>query len=391
MKAVVLVGGTGTRLRPLTLTVPKQVLPIVEVPMIERVLAYLAGHGVDEAVLSLGYLHGAFEALFPDGRCGDVHLSYAVEPEPLDTAGAVGFAARYAGIAERFIVVNGDILTDLDVTAMLAFHERSGAQATISLARVADPSAFGLVPIDGQGKVVAFVEKPAPGALGPSGPLSGGLGPSGPLSGGLGPSGPLSGRRGPSLVNAGTYVLEPSVLDHIPEGRRVSIEREVFPGLANAGALYGFDSPDYWTDTGTPLQYLQAQLDLISGRRPGPPAPGARSGANGTWTVGTADFGASVQGPSLVGDGAWVAADASVETSVIGAGCRIHPGARVVESVLLPFAEVGKGAVVDHSIVGRAAQIGHGAEVTGTSVLGDDYVVEPGTVLDGARLPAGPQ
>ncbi len=370
MIAVVLVGGTGTRLRPLTLTVPKQVLPIVEVPMIERVLGYLAGHGVDEAVLSLGYLHGAFEALFPEGRCGDVRLTYAVEPEPLDTAGAVGFAARYAGIAERFLVVNGDILTDLEVTAMLDFHERSGAQGTISLARVADPSAFGLVPIDGQGKVVAFVEKPAPGALGLSGPLSG--------------------RPGPSLVNAGTYVLEPSVLDHIPEGRRVSIEREVFPVLATAGTLYGFDSPDYWTDTGTPLQYLQAQLDLISGRRPGPPAPGARAGANGTWTVGTADFGASVQGPSLVGDGAWVAADASVETSVIGAGCRLHPGARVVGSVLLPFAEVGKGAVVTHSIVGRGARVGYGAEVTGTSVLGDDYVVEPGAVLDGARLPAGP-
>ena len=327
-----LVGGTGTRLRPLTLTVPKQVLPIVEVPMIERVLGYLAGHGVDEAVLSLGYLHDAFEDLFPEGRCGAVRLIYAVEPEPLDTAGAVRFAARYAGVDERFLVVNGDILTDLDVTAMVAFHEDRGAQATISLARVADPSAFGLVPIDGQGKVVEFVEKPAPGAV------------------------------GPSLVNAGTYLLEPAVLDHIPEGRRVSIEREVFPVLATAGTLFGFDSPDYWTDTGTPLQYLGAQLDLISGRRTGPPAPGALPGPDGTWIVGTPEFGSSVQGPSLVGDGPWT---------------------------LLPHAVVGKGAVVSHSIVGRGAQVGEGAEITGTSVLGDDYVVEPGTVLQGARLPAG--
>jgi mannose-1-phosphate guanylyltransferase len=358
VKAVVLVGGTGTRLRPLTLTVPKQVLPIVEVPMIERVLAHLELHGVDEAVLSLGYLHGAFQDLFPDGMAGGVRLTYAVEPEPLDTAGAVGFAARHAGISERFLVVNGDILTDLEIRTMLAFHEDRGAQATISLYKVDDPSSFGLVPVDERGKVAAFVEKPAPGAT------------------------------GPSLINAGTYVLEPSVLDHIPEGQRTSIERQVFPLLAAAGTLYGFESAGYWTDTGTPLQYLRAQLDLVAGRRAGPPAPGAQAGAGGVWTLGDADFGESVQGPSLVGDGAWVAPDAVVQNSVIGAGCRIHPGARVVESVLLPGVEVGKGAVVDLSILGRSVNVGEGAEVSNLSVIGDGFYVEPGSRLDGARLPA---
>ncbi len=358
MKAVVLVGGTGTRLRPLTLTVPKQVLPIVEVPMIERVLAYLEPHGVDEAVLSLGYLHGAFQNLFPDGMAGNVRLTYAVEPEPLDTAGAVGFAARYAGITERFLVVNGDILTDLDITAMLAFHEDRGAEATISLSKVEDPSSFGLVPIDERGKVSAFVEKPAAGAI------------------------------GPSLINAGTYVLEPSVLDHIPEGQRISIERQVFPLLAAAGALYGFASDGYWTDTGTPLQYLRAQLDLVAGRRAGPPAPGARRGAAGVWTLGQADFGDSVQAPSLIGDGAWVAPDASVENSVIGAGCRLNHGARVLESVLLPGVEVGQGAVVSLSILGRGVSVGEGAEVAGLSVIGDGFHVEAGARLDGARLPS---
>ncbi|MGI8983827.1 MAG: sugar phosphate nucleotidyltransferase [Acidimicrobiales bacterium] len=357
MKAVVLVGGTGTRLRPLTLTVPKQVLPIVEVPMIERVLAYLGHHGVDEAVLSLGYLHGAFQDLFPDGMAGNVSLSYAVEPEPLDTAGAIGFAARHAGITERFLVVNGDILTDLDIGAMVAFHQDRGAEATISLHKVSDPSAFGLVPVDERGKVAAFVEKPAPGAI------------------------------GPSLINAGTYVLEPSVLDHIPAGGRVSIERQVFPLLAGAGVLYGFESAGYWTDTGTPLQYLDAQLDLLRGRRPGPPAPEARQGAGGVWTLGEADFDAGVHAPALVGDGASVAASAWVESSVIGAGCRIHAGARVVESVLLAGVEVGNGALVSRSILGRGAGVGEGAEVTGLSVIGDGFVVEPGARLDGARLP----
>jgi NDP-sugar pyrophosphorylase family protein len=355
--AVVLVGGTGTRLRPLTLTVPKQVLPIVEVPMIERVLAYLETHGVEEAVLSLGYLHGAFQALFPDNRCGNVRLTYAVEPEPLDTAGAVGFAARHAGVSERFLVVNGDVLTDLDVTAMVAFHAAKGAEATISLAMVDDPSAFGLVPIDSEGKVVAFVEKPAPGTV------------------------------GPSYINAGTYVLEPSVLDHIPEGQRISIERQVFPLLAAAGTVYGFASDAYWTDTGTPVQYLQAQLDLIAGRRPGVPAPGAHRGDSGVWAVGEPEFGDGVEPPALIGDGAWVAPDATVANSVVGAGCRIHPRARVVESVLMAGVEVGKGAVVSRSILGRAAGVGEGAEVSGLSVIGDGFLVEPGVHLDGARLP----
>ncbi len=357
MKAVVLVGGAGTRLRPLTLTIPKQVLPIVEVPMIERVLAYLEPHGVDEVVLSLGYRHDAFTALFPTGRAGAIRLVYAVEPEPLDTAGAIGFAARAAGIHERFLVVNADILTDLDVGAMVDFHVRRGAQATISLAKVTDPSAFGLVPVDGEGKVIAFVEKPAPGAV------------------------------GPSLINAGTYVLEPSVLDHIPEGGRVSIERDVFPVLATAGTLYGYDAPSYWTDTGKPLEYLEANLDLVYGRRPGPPAPDARPGPNGIWVLGEADIAEGVQGPALVGAGASVAGGATVEGSVVGAGSRIQRSARVVESVLLPEVVVGEGAVVDRSILGPGVRVGDGAEVSGLSVLGAGYEVEPGARLDGVRLP----
>ncbi len=160
MKAVVLVGGEGTRLRPLTLSSPKQMLPIVGVPMIERVLGHLAAHGVDEAVLSLGYLPDAFMEAYPDGRAVGVRLTYAVEPEPLDTAGAVRFAAKYAGIAETFVVVNGDVLTDLDLTSLVAFHRQRGAEGTIALHPVSDPSAFGVVPTDEEGRVMAFVEKP---------------------------------------------------------------------------------------------------------------------------------------------------------------------------------------------------------------------------------------
>lgn len=363
MRAVVLVGGAGTRLRPLTHTVPKQLLPIVEVPMIERVLGHLAEHGVEEAVLSLGYLHHAFTDLFPEGHAGRVKLTYAVEPEPLDTAGAVAFAARTAGIVDRFLVANGDILTDLDITAMMAFHEQNDAEGTIALAEVPDPSAFGLVPTDDEGKVLAFVEKPPPGQA--------------------------HTHTGTSMVNAGTYVLEPSVLDHIPAGRRVSIEREVFPLLATGGRLYGFPSKDYWTDTGTPVQYLQAQLDLISRPEGGPPVAGAESLGDRVWAVGHPLVDGSVRGPTLLGAGAHVEAGATVEHSVIGAGARVFPGARVAGSVLLPGVVVKAGAVVTGSILGAGAVVGEGATLIGLTVIGPNVEVAAGERLDGARLPDG--
>ena len=233
MKAVVLVGGEGTRLRPLTLSAPKQMLPIVGVPMIERVLGHLAAHGIDEAVLSLGYLPDAFLDAYPDGQAAGVRLSYAVEPEPLDTAGAVRFAATFAGIDETFVVVNGDVLTDIDLTALVAFHRERGAEGTIALHPVADPSAFGVVPTDDDGRVTAFVEKP-PRDEAPT-----------------------------NLINAGTYVLEPSVLARIPEGGRVSIERETFPAMVRDGGLYARSDDAYWLDTGTPAAYLQAHFDFL--------------------------------------------------------------------------------------------------------------------------------
>jgi len=359
VRAVVLLGGAGTRLRPLTRTAPKQVLPIVGVSMIERVLGHLGGHGVTEAVLSLGYLHDAFRRLFPDGRAAGVELAWAVEPEPLDTAGAVAFAARTAGFDDRpLLVVNGDVLTDLDVSAMIAFHVDRAAEATISLAEVADPSAFGLVDVDPGGRVSRFVEKPAfpvPGA---------------------------------GRVNGGTYVLEPSVLDRIPAGRRMSIEREVFPGLVAKESLFGFFSSAYWTDTGTPAQYLQAQLDLLSGMRPGPPAPGATCRDDSVWTIGDPVLDGEVRGPALVGPAAVVERGAVVEGSVIGSGARVHGGARIHQSVLLPGAVVRAGAVVSRSVVGEQAVVGEDARLSDLTVVGAGVEISPGCRLEGARVPA---
>lgn len=355
-----LVGGAGTRLRPLTLTVPKQVLPIVEVPMIERVLAYLAAHGVTDAVLSLGYRAESFLAVAPHGQVCGLTVSHAVESEPLGTAGAVRFAAAEAGIASRLIVVNGDVLTDLDLGALVAFHERNGAEATIALTLVDDASAFGLVSCDDDGRVRAFVEKPSDPA-----------------------------RRHAGEVNAGTYVLEPSVLARIPLGRPVSIEREVFPLMAADGVLFASVSDAYWTDTGTPERYLAAHLDLIDGRRAGAPVEGAVASPGGVWSCGDSVVDGEVVGPAYLGARVAVRAGAHVTRSVLGAGTVVGEGAEVRDSVLLPRVIVEPGAVVESSLVGEAAVVGEKCHLSSLTVVGPAMHIDAGTELSGDRVPAG--
>jgi len=356
MKAVVLVGGEGTRLRPLTYTTPKQMLPVVEVPMIERVVGHLAAHGVTDVVLSLGYRPDAFVEGYPDGRCAGTTLTYVIESEPLDTAGAIRFAATEAGIGETFLVFNGDVLTDLDITALIEFHRQRGAEATIGLTPVADPSAFGVVPTDANGRVDAFIEKPAPGTA---------------------PT---------NLINAGSYVLEASVLSRIPGDRRVNIERETFPAMVANGTLYALASEGYWLDVGTPERYLAATRDLLEGRRPGSPAPGASEHAPGVWTLGAASVDGELR-HSLAGSGARIAKGAEVDTSVIGRDAVVDGGAIVQRSVLLAGAQVGKRAEIVDCIIGPGARIGARARLQ-ESVVGAGAVVGPAERHDGARLPA---
>lgn len=316
MRAVVLVGGKGTRLRPLTLTTPKQMLPVNGRPMIERVLEHLAAHGIDEVVLSLGYQPDAFLDAYPDNRCGGVALQYAVEDHPLDTAGAIAFAARTAGLDETFVVVNGDVLTDLDVGALVQLHRDRGAEATIALTPVEDPSAFGVVPTDDDGRVQRFIEKPPPGEA---------------------PT---------NLINAGTYILEPSVLDLIPPGEPTSVERQTFPLLVERGTLYALGSDAAWVDAGTPATFRRVNLEAVD------------------------DDGIHPE--------ARIAGDAEVAGSVIGRDVTIGPGAVVRSSVLFDGVEVGAGARLDEAIVGYRCRIAEGA------------IVEPGTVLgDDASVPAG--
>jgi mannose-1-phosphate guanylyltransferase len=335
VRAVVLVGGFGTRLRPLTLHAPKQMLPVVGVTMLERVVAQLARHGVDDAVLSLGYRPDAFTDAFPDGLCAGVRLHYAVEPEPLDTAGAIAFAANDAGITDRFVALNGDVLTDLDIGALWARHDAAGAAATIALTPVEDPSRYGVVPLAEDGRVETFIEKPDPGTA---------------------PS---------RWVNAGTYVLEPEVVGMVEPGRPVSIEREVFPALVVQGSLFGMQSDAYWIDAGTPEAYLQANLDELDGLRGDPPA-----GIDPT---------------------AQLAGDATVSRSVIGRGSVIAAGAEVVDSVVMAGVRVAAGARLERAIVGPGATVGDGARLSELSVIGADTDVPAGSTMVGERLPGPDQ
>ncbi len=324
MRAVVLVGGFGTRLRPLTDTIPKSMLPVAHVPLIARLIGTLERGGVDAVTLALGFRPGPFVDAFPDARCGGVVLDYVVEPEPLDTAGAIRFAADHAGLDDTFVVVNGDVLTDLDLAGLVAAHRSSGADATIHLTAVDDPSAFGVADLDPSGRVLAFVEKPAPGTE---------------------PS---------NLINAGTYVFEPSVLDLIEPGRPVSVERDTFPRLVTAGRMYAVATDDYWIDAGRPELYLRANLDLVTGRR--------RDRVKG------------------VHPAAKLGVDVAVEDAVIGPGASVGAGAVVNRSVLLPGSSVGAGAVVEESIVmgsaGDRARVVRAVVGAGAIILDDESVVD---------------
>ncbi len=343
MKAVVLAGGEGTRLRPLTFSTPKQMLPVAGRPVIERVVQELSRHGVDEVVLSLGYRPDAFIAAYPEGRCAGVRLRYVVEETPLDTAGAIAFAAHEAGVgSETFIAMNADVLTEIDVTALVEFHYERGGQATIALTPVDDPSLFGVVPVDGIGKVEAFIEKP-PAALAPT-----------------------------NMINAGIYVLEPSFLERVPTGRRVSVEREVFPALVDAGSLYALGSDALWTDMGTPAKYLEANLAWAQREKRLVGASDARNGGHG------ADVKVAHPGAHPL---------ANVVNSVLHEDVRIEQGARVSDTVVLEGGRVRAGATVSGSVLGRNVVVGLGAVVDALSVLGDGWVVPAGDVLSGVRLP----
>jgi mannose-1-phosphate guanylyltransferase len=355
-QAVVLVGGEGTRLRPITSRVPKPVAPVLGRPFITYILENLVRHGVERVVFSAGFLAGAIEAEVGDGSRFGLDARYVVEDTPLGTAGAIKNAQHELGDG-CFLAFNGDVLTDVDLTALVAYHKNKGGLGTILLTPVEDPRRYGLVELGKDGEVAEFLEKPGAEWV------------------------------GSALINAGVYVLEQEVLEMVPSGRFSSIERGVFPGLAALGSLFGFTGASYWRDIGTPESYLEAHFDLLQnslvtrvadelGDRYLYVSPKAR-----------VEAGARVVPPAHVGDGVVIEAGARVgPLAVVGRDSRIGRGAHVVESVLQEEVAVGPGAVVERSVLVRRAAVGGASHLSNVVVgeacrIGADNVLANGLCL----------
>ena len=338
MQALVLAGGEGTRLRPLTHTVPKPVMPLAGRPFLTFMLDWLRGHGVDDVLLSCGFLAHAVEDVLGEEYEG-MRLRYVREDEPLGTAGPVRLAADEGLLADRLFILNGDVLTDMDLTAQLAFHEERNAAATLALIAVEDTSSYGVVPTDENGAVIEFLEK-SPG--------------------------PAPTNR----INAGAYVIEPEVVERIPSGRAVSFEREVFPALVGQG-LYGYMSDGYWIDIGTPERYLEATYDLLSGRVESTLPPRDETG-------------------SLIYEPALVAGAHIGPQSVLGPHCSVGAESAVERSVLHERVSVGSGCTIREAVLAEGVQVGDGAAIEAGAMLGSAVVVEPGEVVEAnARLEPG--
>jgi mannose-1-phosphate guanylyltransferase len=361
VQALILAGGEGTRLRPLTSTVPKPVVQLVDRPFITYMIEWLRGHGVDDVILACGFMADRVRAVLGDGSALGVRLRYVEEPSPLGTGGALKFAEDL--LADRFFMLNGDLLTDMDLTAQLAQHERTGARATLALIGVEDPSAYGLVRCGDDLAVREFVEKPSPDEI------------------------------DTNLVNAGAYILERDVLDVMaPAGTKISIEREVFPALVGHG-LYGFTTSGYWMDIGTPERYLQATFEILEGEVR--TEVGRRVAAAGGVLREDDVSGAPgiVHAPALVGAGCRLAPDAVIGArTVLGRDVSVGPGSHIDSSVILDGARVGAGTRISSSIVGPDVKIGDQCRLEGRVMLGQGAGVGAGnTLLSGMRVFPGVQ
>jgi mannose-1-phosphate guanylyltransferase len=372
MRALILAGGEGTRLRPLTLTRPKPAMTLVDRPFIAYMVDWVGRHGITDVVIACGFGSDAVRSALDGRRDATPSIAYVEEPEPLGTAGPLRLAADQGLLDDRFLVLNGDLLADLDLSALIRAHEENDAVATLALHEVADPSSYGLVrrahgptepgesPRGPGGEVLGFLEKPAAKDI------------------------------DTDEVNAGAYVLEPSVIELIPRGRMFSIEREVFPRLVGRG-LYGQRLDGYWMDVGTPERYLEASWDVLEGRVR--TEVGDRLGEAGMLVAegAGAASGASVEPPALLDAGASVGTGAVVgPRAVIGPGSVIGERATVTSSVVLGDCSIGSDAEIQQSILAPAVLVGDGARIGAGSVIGEGARIEPGAEIEaGARVDPG--
>jgi mannose-1-phosphate guanylyltransferase len=364
MQAVILVGGEGTRLRPLTSGVPKTVVPLVDRPLIVYMLEWLRRHGVDDVIMSCGFLATGVRAVLGDGSQLGIRLRFVEEPEPRGTAGALKFAEEL--LDERFLMLNGDVLTDLDLSAQITQHEATGAVGTLALVPVPDPSSYGLVRVRDDRSVEEFLEKPSPDE-----------------------------ELDTNLISAGAYVLERSVLDLIPADRKVSIEREVWPRLVDDG-LYGFvDEQAYWIDIGTPARYLQVTFDILEGNVK--TEVGERLGTSFVDVDPSATVDGRVVPPAVVERDVRIAEGAHVGSlAVLADGVRIGAGSIVERSVVLRGARIGENCLLRDCIVCPEAVIGDRTQVIDGAMIGehvkigtDNVVARGARVFPGMEVPDG--
>jgi len=355
VQAVILAGGEGTRLRPLTETVPKPVITLVDRPLIVFMLEWLREHGIDDVVLCCGFLAASVGRALGDGSAHGLRLRCVAEPVPLGTGGGLKYAQDL--LDERFLMLNGDVLTDLDLTAQIAQHERTAATGTLSLVGVDDPTAYGLVRTAGF-EVTEFVEKPLPEQV------------------------------DTNMISAGAYVLERSVLDLIPPDRKVSIEREVWPQLIGAG-LFAYSSQAYWLDVGTPERYLQATFDIIE--RKLSTRVSDRLGDGYIEIADSTSFDGRVIAPAVIEAGCRIDAGAEVgRLVVLGAGVRVGAGARIERSVVMAGAEIGADCTLVDCVVAADARIGPRTRISGGSVVGEGVMIGADNVIEnGARISPG--
>jgi mannose-1-phosphate guanylyltransferase len=356
MRAVALIGGKGTRLRPITQTIPKSMVPLRNKPYVQYMVDTMSAADLDGAVFSMGYLPEAIQSYFADRDLNGFSLDYVVEERPLGTAGGIKNAEEYLDEGP-FVATNGDVLTGIDLAEVIQAHMESGALATITLTSVDDPRAYGLVEVDHRLRVKRFVEKPG------------------------------SDEVRTSLINAGIYVLERQLLNMIPKGEEVSIEREIFPQLQAMGRLSAFVSSAYWRDIGTPRSYLAASNDVLAG------AVGRGDSFRHLSVDRTVSLSKDVSllPPVSIAGGCEIEAGATIggRTS-LGEGCFVGEGAMVEGSILFEGVRVAEGAIVRHSIIGPGAVVEANCVVRGLSVLGAGCVVDEDNVLDcGARINSG--
>lgn len=328
--AVILVGGQGTRLRPLTLSAPKPMLPTAGVPFLTHLLSRIAEAGVEHVVLGTSYKAAVFEAEFGDGSKLGLHIEYVVEVEPLDTGGGIANVSSKLR-HDTALVFNGDVLSGADLGALLSSHQDRAADVTLHLVRVGDPRAFGCVPTDDDGAVTAFLEKS--------------------------PDPPTD------QVNAGSYVFKREVIEAIPKGRALSVEREVFPKLLSDGLkVCGYVDATYWRDMGTPDDFVRGSADLVRGIAPSPALAGQR-GENLVHDGAAVAPGALLIGGTVVGRGAEIAAGARLDGAVIFDGVRIEAGAVVERSIIGFGARIGPRALIRDGVIGDGADIGARCEL----------------------------